>query len=72
MNQQSKGELNQQGALNILISAVEAACMKGLFTLKDAKLVAEAVEVFQTPATPEVVPETSDVSKSDTNGNKKK
>ena len=56
-------KMNQQGALNVLISAAEAACSKGVFSLKDAKLVAEAVEVFQVPATPEEVPATPEQTK---------
>ena len=63
MNQPTEGTLNQQGALNVLISAAEAACQKGVFTLKDAKLVAEAVEVFQVPEAPEEVPATPEQTK---------
>ena len=41
-----KTELNQQTALQILINAANAACQKGAFNLQDAKVIAEAVEVF--------------------------
>lgn len=41
--------MNQQQGLQILIQAAEAACLKGVFDLKNAKLVAEAVELFTKP-----------------------
>ena len=62
MNKTTERTMNQQGALNVLINAAEAACQKGVFSLKDAKVVAEAVEVFQTPTPPET-PETHGVPK---------
>jgi len=56
-------KMGQNTAIHILVNAAEAACQKGVFTLKDAKLVAEAVEVFQVPETPEEVPATPEQTK---------
>lgn len=41
--------MNQQEALQILINVAEASCKSGVLTLKDAKQVATAVEVFTAP-----------------------
>ena len=62
MNKTTEGTMNQQGALDVLISVAEEACRKGVFSLKNAKVVAEAVEVLQTPTRPET-PETTEVPK---------
>lgn len=50
--------MNQNQALEVLIKAVAIGQSKGSFTLAEAKIVAEAVEVFSqkpadVPATPE-------------------
>ena len=39
--------MTQNEALQVLIQAVQVAQQKGAFTLQDAKVLAEAVEVFQ-------------------------
>lgn len=46
--------MNQQQALQFLIQAAEAACLKGVFTLKDTKLITEAVELFTKPQQDEI------------------
>jgi len=46
--------MDNQKALNILVQAVKMAQLKGgVYTLEDAKVIAEAVEVFVKPAEPE-------------------
>lgn len=58
--------MNNQQALQILINAVQAANLKGAFSLQDSKMVAEAVEVFVKPAsetTPPVEKEIKEVKK---------
>lgn len=39
-------QTEQQKSLQILINAANVACQKGVFNLQEAKIVAEAVEVF--------------------------
>lgn len=41
--------MTQEQALKTLINVAEAACTRGLFTLAEAKAVAEAVQVIITP-----------------------
>ena len=49
--------MEQQKALQILLNAVQIAQNKGAFNLQEAKLIAEAVEVFiKKPETPKVEP----------------
>lgn len=48
--------MEKQEALNVLINTAEAAQQKGIFNLKTAKLVAEAVETLR----PEDKPITED------------
>lgn len=38
--------MNTQQAIQILINGVEIANQKGAFSLKDSKIIAEAVEIF--------------------------
>jgi len=45
--------MNQNQALTIIVQAVKVAQTKGAFTLEEAKIIAEAVEVF-TPKQEEV------------------
>lgn len=49
--------MNQEQALNVLIQSVNIAQQKGAFNLQEAKIIAEAVEVFikkpETPVEPE-------------------
>ena len=43
--------MTKEQALQIVLQAVEVAQQKGSFTLKDAKVIATAVEVLSTPTT---------------------
>jgi len=46
--------MDNQKALNILVQAVKMAQLKGgVFTLEDARVIAEAVDVFVKPAEPQ-------------------
>jgi len=48
--------MNQNEALNLLVQAVNMAQQKGVYSLKEAALLADAVETFQPPQTqPETV-----------------
>ena len=38
--------MNQEKALNILVQAVQVGQAKGAYNLQEAKIIAEAVEVF--------------------------
>jgi len=40
--------MEQNKAIQILVTAVQLATTKGAFTLQEAKLIAEATEVFMT------------------------
>lgn len=48
--------MDQNQALQVLVNAAELSCTKGVFTLSEAKAVAEAVESFKKKE-PEVIQE---------------
>ena len=51
--QQIPQELNQQQALELLVSGVQAAQRKGAYNLEEAELLARACRVFVKPAPPQ-------------------
>ena len=52
----------QQHALNILVQAVQAAQKRGVFSLDEAAVISQAVDVFMPPAPPEEEPTQGDFS----------
>ena len=57
--QQIPQELNQQQALELLVSGVQAAQRKGAYNLEEAELLARACRVFVRPAPPQAPQEST-------------